>query len=148
MIRRLTKAELTKGPDVIWNSFVEIVFDDPSELTDEQIPAHLVFLYESEVQNGGHLQYFENHGSPSVDLTIKALQLMGGACQAKVLAEARARYESAERKHPETAHEYVSLALEEEFEDLDSQFGACEPSLEELLEKHLKENLGLYIEIV
>jgi hypothetical protein len=42
-------------------------------LSAEQRPAHLVFWYESEVQNGGHFQYFENRGTEHLAATIEAL---------------------------------------------------------------------------
>jgi hypothetical protein len=62
MIRRkLTKGIIEKERFQIWNSFVDIlVMEDENKLTDIQIDAQRAFLYESEVQNGGHLQYFEN----------------------------------------------------------------------------------------
>lgn len=127
-------------PWVIWNSFLEVISRSPKELEDLQIPAHLVFVYESEVQNGGHLQYLENQGTDGVALTVKALGIFSASCHAETLQGAAACYSAKERTHPETAADYADLALEGEFDEFDARFHACEPSLQEYLEKHLEEN--------
>ena len=51
------------------------------DLTPEQRRAHLVFWYESEMQNGGHLQYFENRGAEHLEETVYALGLLGAKGQ-------------------------------------------------------------------
>jgi len=61
--RMLTKPQVDAEPFRIWNACVDLLAtEDYRDLGKEQRPAHLVFWYESEVQNGGHLQYFENRG--------------------------------------------------------------------------------------
>jgi len=49
-----------------------------------------LFWYESEVQNGGHLQYFENCGTERLAETIAALGSLGAPCHQEVLREAGA----------------------------------------------------------
>ena len=52
---------MQREPYLVWNAFVDIVALTPYErLHPRQRPAHLVFWYNAEVQNGGHYQYFEN----------------------------------------------------------------------------------------
>jgi hypothetical protein len=59
--RRLTQQQVDAQPFRIWNAYVDLLaMEDYHDLVEQQRPAHLVFWYESEVQNGGHLQYFEN----------------------------------------------------------------------------------------
>ncbi len=58
---KLTKSDVEEKPYCIWNAFVELLAShDYNELSPRQRAAHLVFWYESEVQNGGHLQFSEN----------------------------------------------------------------------------------------
>ncbi len=54
--------------------------EDYDDLSPEQRPAHLVYWYESEVQNGGHLQYFENRGTEHLAAAVKALGSLGAIC--------------------------------------------------------------------
>jgi hypothetical protein len=93
MIRRIvSQRELDKEPFQLWNAFVNLLATEAySDLTIEQRPAHLVFWYESEVQNGGHLQYFENQTIEKclrIDETIAALGKLGANCQLAVLRDA------------------------------------------------------------
>lgn len=64
ILRSFTKQEVDAEPFRFWNAFVNVLaMKDYDDLSPEQRPAHLVFCYESEVQNGGHFQYFVNHGT-------------------------------------------------------------------------------------
>src|SRR5437016_4501842 len=77
---QLTSKEVEAEPFCVWNSFVNLLAKHSyEELSAEQRPAHLVFWYESEVQNGGHLQYFENRGVEHLAKTIAALGLIGAS---------------------------------------------------------------------
>jgi len=134
-------------PWTIWNAFIDVIGRRPKELDLTQIPAHLVFVYESEVQNGGHLQYFENQGTKALDVTAEALKILGAPCHRHILQEAAILYMAGERNPPETADDYVELALEGQFDEFDRRFHACEPSLVNRLEKHLEENLSLFLDI-
>ena len=64
-------------------------------MNDVQAVAHFAFWYESEVQNGGHLQYFENMFNRYkakedivVSATLEALKVIGAKKQAKILSQA------------------------------------------------------------
>src|SRR5262245_35377114 len=118
-VANLTKKQVQENPYVIWNSFVELIGREYAELSAEQRPAHLVFLYESEVQNGGHLQYFENFRAKRLDETIEALGLLGASSQQQVLREAGALFLSQPREPIEDVEEYVATALEDEFGEYD-----------------------------
>jgi hypothetical protein len=90
------KRSLVTGPSpgldleaTIWNGFVELLaLSRPEELTPEQRPAQLVFWYQSEVLNGGHLQYVVNRGSAEAREAIGALESFGATEHARLLAEA------------------------------------------------------------
>jgi hypothetical protein len=145
--RVIEKAKAVSDPAIIWNTFIDIIADDPEKLGPEQRAAHFVLLYESEVQNGGHLQYFENHRTNSLKETLSGLALLGAIGQHQVLEEAAQVFQSRPRKQIETMEEYAAVAKQGEFSPFDTRFHGCSPSLGELLGKHLTENASIYIEL-
>src|SRR5260221_12699759 len=131
-IPTLSKRDIDNSPYCVWNAFVDVLATEPyQDLTAEQRAAHLVFWYESEVQNGGHLQYFENRGTEHLVETVEALGLLGAVCQQQILQEARVLWVGQSRKRIETVAEFCTTALEGEFAALDSRFGKCDPSLQQ-----------------
>jgi Domain of unknown function (DUF4375) len=139
--RRITQQQRRKDPHAAWNEFVNLLaMSDYADLTPKQRLAHLVFWYESEVQNGGHLQYFENQGVDRVKEVIDALKRLHADCQAKVLSRAAKQYARRPRPPIESVQEYVDVALEAEFDEFDQAFHKCEPSLVDALKAYLAEN--------
>jgi hypothetical protein len=89
------------GVKWVWSNFCSAGYSSRmsyEELSAEQRPAHLVFWYESEVQNGGHLQYFENRGIEHLAETIAALGLVSASCQQRLLQDASTLFLSNPRK--------------------------------------------------
>src|SRR5438876_6695514 len=114
--RRLTKQEVDAQPFRVWNAYVDLLaMEDYRDLAEEQRPAHLVFWYESEVQNGGHLQYFENRGTELLQETVNALGLLGAGCQQQILREAGEVLVSRTRPPIRTVPEFSAAALKAEF---------------------------------
>ena len=114
--RELEKSRVDKEPYLVWNAFVELIIKKPNELSDVQSMAHFAFGYDSEVQNGGHLQYFENmfnryrdKEDTLVSVTLEALKIIGAKKQAEILSQAAKQYFSTKRKHPSTIEEFVEL---------------------------------------
>lgn len=143
---KLTKRDVEEKPYCIWNSFVELLASHGyNELSPEQRPAHLVFWYESEVQNGGHLQYFENRGVEYLEATVEAPGILIAPCQQQVLREAGQLFLSVPRERIRSVEEYVSTAQADEFGLLDRRFGQCSPSLQQCLERHLEEHLNKFV---
>jgi hypothetical protein len=148
ILRSLTKQEVEAEPYRVWNAFVDVLaMEDYGRLSPEQRPAHLVFWYESEVQNGGHFQYFENRGTEFLTATVEALGLLGATCQQQVLREAGARWLSRSRSRVETAQEFCDTALEGEFDSFDSRFHGCSPSLQQVLEAHLERHQASFVSV-
>ena len=127
---RLRCDEVKLRPELRWNAFVDIVSVDPTSLpAGPKRCAALALRYESEVQNGGHDQYFDNTGCRYVEETIRALAQLGDHCRGRVLSQA---YE-----------EYVA---EGDTSSFDAAFHRCEPGLTVVLEAHLMEHEDTYIE--
>ena len=148
ILRTLTKQEVEAAPYEVWNAFVDLLsMEDFSDLSPEQRPAHLAFWYESEVQNGGHFQYFENRGTEHLAATVEALGLLGATCQQQVLREAGELWLSHTRSRIETAEEFCEGALEGEFDAFDSRFHDCSPSLQQCLEAYLEQHQALFVSV-
>jgi hypothetical protein len=149
ILRSLARKKIEKQPFCVWNAFVDLLaMEHYDDLSPVQRPAHLVFWYESEVQNGGHLQYFENRGTETLAATIEALGLLGATGQQQVLEEAGAQWLIHSRQPVETAQEFCDIAMEGEFEAFDSRFHACSPSLEECLRSYLAQHQASFISLI
>jgi len=145
----VSRKDAAKHPGLIWNAFVDVLaLRKYAELSAEQRPAHLVFWYENEVQNGGHMQYFENRGVERLEDTFQALGLLGAVRQQQILREAGALFLSRPREKIQTVKEFTEKALEDEFAEFDNQFYDCSPSLQECLERHLTEHQSNFVTIV
>src|SRR5260370_42147470 len=84
--RTLTKQQADAEPFRVWNAYVRLLAGERHEdLSPEQRPAHLVFWYESEVKNGGHLSYFGNRGTEHLTAAIGGLGGAGWSCQQRGL---------------------------------------------------------------
>jgi len=148
IIRSLTKEEVKADPYQVWNAFVNLLsMEDFGDLSPEQRPAYLVFWYESEVQNGGHFQYFENRGTEHLAATVDALGLLGAACQQQILREAGVLWLSHTHSRIQTVEEFFDEALEGEFESFDSRFHQCSPSLQQCLEAYLVRHQALFVSV-
>lgn len=89
ILRTISKNLLVESPYEEWNAFIDLIAtEDYENLNQIQRVANLCFWYDSEVQNGGHIQYFENKGTERVYETIKALKSLGASKQAYILGEA------------------------------------------------------------
>lgn len=130
MREKLSRKEVEAAPHLVWNAFVGLAIDsDYEELTPVQRVAHLAMWYDSEVQNGGHLQYFENHGTEHLQETLAALSTVGAHCQRGVLAEAGHQRLSRQRAPIRSVEEYVGRAHEGEYGEYDRRYYECEPVL-------------------
>src|SRR5688572_6108363 len=91
-----------------WNGFVDMCAMEPlPALTPVQRVASLVFWYMSEVNNGGHFQYFCNKEHFDQSEVLAALRGMGCATCADILKAAMQRDSEAVLQRPRTVEEYV-----------------------------------------
>jgi hypothetical protein len=145
----ITSRQLRDNPYLVWNEYVNFLASaDRNELSHNQRPAFDVFWYESEVQNGGHIQYFENEGIERIDNVIDALRLLGGSSYAEVLSRAAEKYAAISRPKASTVEEFVELSLAGEFNSFDTEFHACSPTLSKLLEDYLEVHKSEFVVIV
>jgi len=149
MVRRqIKKSEAEENPYVLWNAFIDLIAtEDYGELTDMQRLAHLVFWYDSEVQNGGHLQYFANSSGRRAKEAESALSVLGMECQQNILNEALAHISKNPLIEFESADDCVSAARDEAFEAFDRRYYDCAKDANKYLEAYMDRNLEHFIEL-
>ncbi len=146
--RQLSAAAIEKEPYIVWNAFVDLLaIEDESKLSEKQKIAQDAFWYDSEIQNGGHLQYFENKRKKDYSGVIKSLKTIGANKHAKILVNAEKEFKKKNRKIIESKEEYIQIALEGEYDKYDEEYGNLQPEMNEYLEKYLEENKNEFIEI-
>ncbi len=142
----VTKQALEEDKHAVWNAFIDLlVRTDSDELTASQRLARLTFLYDCEILNGGHLQYFTTLLQATTAETIQFLNVLGGHAQALILDAALTRWNSAARLRAADLREYSAIALEGEFDDLDTAFYRCPVQVAELLERYLAKHEADFI---
>jgi Domain of unknown function (DUF4375) len=133
----------------IFDEVISLIFQkQPSELTSKQRKVGLLLIYDNEVLNGGHLQFFHNQGLENIEELFEALEETKAKCQKDILDKA---FEYAQ-KFPvtpvQTLEEYHERAIEDEFFELDMLYYKCSPELgNELLPNYVKEHLNEFVEI-
>ncbi len=156
MIRRTVKrSEYEEAPYLAWNAFVDLVaMESGNDLSPIQQQAHFAFTYYSEVENGGHLQYFENQSIQHSDATAQALyaleglEAIGTIQHRAVLSQAINCWKAASRNRIDSVEEYVATALEGEFDDLDKAYSQCQPEITVWLERYLDSHFAAFIELI
>jgi hypothetical protein len=108
------------------------------ELNSKQRFAFLAGRYDGEVNNGGHLQYFENKGTEHLAETIKGLKEIGAKKQAKILTKASNHYFSKERQKAKNIKDFLVEANKGEYSEWDEEFYKTDPEISDLIEKYLQ----------
>ncbi len=146
--RQVKKLDLDKESYLGWNAFVDLVASENYEdLSEIQKIAHLIFWYDAEVNNGGHLQYFLNLAGRRAPETLTALSQVGLDCQQIILADAVDLISKEPLPKINSVEEYVAEALEGKFNELDSRYSACPKETMDFLEEYLEQNFNEFIEL-
>jgi hypothetical protein len=145
----VSKKALENEPYLKWNSFIEIISSNEfHDLTPKQRIAQLAFWYDSEVQNGGHLYYFENIGIEYLDETIEALNILDAKCQQNILSKASAIHNTKTRSKITSQEDMIKRALEGEYSEYDEEYYECKPDINYYLKMYLEENINEFINFV
>jgi len=150
--RSLRTGDYQATPYLAWNEFVSLLsslaLEENTDASTIQKDGALIFRYDSEVQNGGHLQFFENCGADVALDTIIALKHLGALRHSAVLERAAELWTSRTRPRISTPEQYSEVAMTGEFDAFDAEYHACEPSLIDILEKLLETNFEEFINLV
>jgi hypothetical protein len=141
MLRKLKASAVAEESYLVWNAFIDLLaMEEYEQMSTLQKRAHLLFWYDSAVQNGGHHQYFENSAGRRCHETVEALRELGLVGQARVLGDAIQRWESKKRKRPRSIKKLVAAFLEGKFGQCDDAYHACSPTVMKKLEDILANN--------
>ncbi len=132
---------------VRWNAMIELLaMSDLRELTPVQRPAHLAFWYMSEVSNGGHEQFVSNNPDLDHFEVVRALEAVGAAEQAEILADFLRAATATPSGVPRTVLEYLEHGPGVDSARHDTAFGACRRQVETCLEDYLDQHESEFIE--
>ncbi len=133
----------------LFSEIISLIFQkNVTELTPKQQNVSLTFIYDSEVLNGGHLQYFQNQGSEKVVRILNFLQEVGAGCQKEILVKVFERFQKLPVIAAETIEQYQERAMKGEFFDLDMTYYKCSPEIgAELLPLYVNQHLSEFVEI-
>jgi hypothetical protein len=149
MIRRtLSKNILEKDNFQLWNSFIDILaMENEKNLTDIQKNAQRAFWYESEVQNGGHVQYFENMNLDNYVLIINSLKYIGADNHAEILEKAVKIYFKNGIRNIDSVNDLIKASLEDKIQELDYEYNEIKPNMNYYLKEYLNKYLEEFIEM-
>lgn len=138
---RKTHENKQQSPDSAWNQLVSTVLvDDIKGLNKKQRLAHYCLVYDNEIQNGGHLQYFENKKGRDLSATLEALEAIGALEQKQVLEDAKQIFLQETRPAIQSVEEYKERELEEQYAVFDSKYYSLERTITNYLSDYLSQN--------
>lgn len=131
----------------LW-ALVFYLSEHPSSQSDPRLqPFWLAYMYDAEVKNGGHLQYFHNQGVASVQGAIDALITIGAHSHAALLEDCWSKAEADPVFRVSSLAEYSELAHDCSFKSEDSAYYKLSPDVLSLLEAHYEAMLHEYISV-
>ncbi len=150
MIRRkVNRRDYAEASYLAWNAFIDLIaVEDYEDLNEVQQIAHLIFWYDSEVNNGGHFQYFVNQSGKRAKETLQALSKMNMTCQHKILEEAYQFILQNPLDEILSVDDFIRQANENNFERFDKRFFECSKESNEFLKECLELNFDEFIELV
>jgi len=143
MLTTVSASALRDDPSARLWALIEHIAAHPAAASDAELQAFsAAYLYDAEVLNGGHLQYFQNHGLAHAPSALLALQAIGAAAQARILREAM----SAMRVSPIAAvgslEDYAELAKADHFSEQDARYYEVKPEVIDLLASFIEPRLS------
>lgn len=136
-VATITSEELREDSSArVW-ALVMYLAKNPNEQSREEFSSFwLAYVYDAEVLNGGHLQYFHNRGTEEALATISALRSIGAETQAGLLEVSLQKTQDDPVNRVGSLEEYSRLASERSFRAEDSAYYSGSRPVLELLEIH------------
>jgi hypothetical protein len=146
--RQVRRSDSDTHDALTWNAMVDLCAMEPLETCSPiQRKAALLFWYQSEVNNGGHFQYFMNRSDYPHREVLALLRELGASRSAAALKGALGRVESI---LPMIALDYESYVEREHQVDLNSfdmEWGICgNKEVHACLSALLKEHEGEFVQ--
>ena len=132
---------------VRWNTMNDMcALSDINDLASVQRVAHLAYWYMSEVENGGHYQYFLNKVHFDHDEVIRALEAIGATEHAIILSGALKTVRATPLGTPQTVEQYLEGEEAADLSGYDMAFGGCKRSVFQCLQDYLDKHEGEFVE--
>ncbi len=134
------------GPSAKLWALMEHVARDPSNALPVLRSIWLIWAYDAEVNNGGHLQYFHNQGLSDVPATVNALREVGAEEHARLLEACWAAVRLAPVSRVGTLEEYAEIARTRSFKAEDRAFYSLSSAVD-MLVQHKEAVLDELVEV-
>lgn len=165
MIRKVTKEQVESDPYFYWNQFIDLmVSEEFSNLTEYQKDMFIVFTFDSEVQNGGIVQYFTNQGAEHFERLLEILDRLEAYEQSKILkkilnlrellgvSNVNDNIEFIEEALVGYDYKFENEKLENDFESIieecEDKFSRIEPELTRIIESEVDANRDKFFSVV
>lgn len=146
-VTSVTAKELAEDPGArLWALVMHLAEHPEAQSLPEFRHFWLAYIYDAQVNNGGHLQYFHNCGESDALETIVALRSIGAIAQSNLLEECLKKVSAVPVNRVASLHEYSQLAAERSFKEEDSAYYAQNPSVLDLIEQHYQPLLFARVE--
>jgi len=132
---------VTNAREVVFDALDNQGFD---ELLRPQRHYYAVFIYDAEVNNGGHSQYFVNSSGDHWKSALEGLKAIGANARAKILHEATSLFGAegpsvdSDSRHRQLAR--FSKQQDKSLDELDSRYYSCDENIEALLAQYALKN--------
>ena len=144
----LRQKDLDEDPNLLWNAFIDLVaFDEYEPLSEVQQWAHYCFTYDGQIQNGGHLIFFENYGLDYALKVLVSLENLALSDNLEILRKAYQRAGTMQWVHKAGVEEYVQVALTEPFREDDDAFYNLEPDILNRLQDYAARHMDQFFEV-
>ena len=144
----ITQQELHADPDARLWALISHLAGHPEMCAQREIALlWLPYIYDAEVRNGGHLQYFHNQGTAGVPATIDALRVIGAEAQATILSNCFREMGGKSVQRVRSLAEYFHLAAERSFTTLDDSYYGVKPEVMDLLRTNCAELIARHVAV-
>jgi hypothetical protein len=144
---KISRKAFEEFDGVRWNAMnTMLALSDIRDLTLIQRTAHLAYWYMSEVENGGHYQYFVNQADYDHDEVVRALGAIGATEHAAILNDAFKTVRATPVGAPQTVEQYLAGEEAADLSRYDTAFADCNRSVFQCLEDYLDKHEGEFIE--
>ncbi len=132
---------VTNAREVVFDALDNQGFD---HLSGPQKNYYAVFIYDAEVNNGGHSQYFVNSSGDHWKSALEGLTAIGAKTRAKILHEATSLFGTGgPSKENDPRHRQLasfSNQQDKSLDALDSKYYSCDENIEALLAQYALKN--------
>jgi hypothetical protein len=144
----LSRKKVSRNPRLRWDGLNEfLAFADLIKLSLVQRVAYLAYWYSSQIEMGGHHDYFSTQPKCDFSEVVAALRTVGSIEQASILTAALDAVQAASARAPaEYANRFVAGVEFADLIEFDEAFERCTRSVQQCLMDYLDKHESEFIE--